>query len=61
VRLRRSPAVTVGLLVSMVFVAGHGGFGFTRPIASPGEIVSLLLDGVLYPESTGATTGGTPC
>ncbi|HEX6872967.1 MAG TPA: TetR/AcrR family transcriptional regulator [Micromonosporaceae bacterium] len=63
-QLRHSPGVTVGLLVSMVFVAGHGGFGFTWPVASPAEIVSLLLDGLLkpHPLPTGVTlSGGTAC
>ena len=38
-----SPAVTVNLLVSIAFVAGRGGFGFTTPVSSPHEIVSLLF------------------
>lgn len=45
--LRRSPAFLVNLLVSIVFVAGRGGFGFTPAISAPDEIVSLLLDGLL--------------
>lgn len=63
-RLRRSPGVTVGLLISVVFADHHGGLGFTGPSCSPAEIVSLLLDGLLHPPGmpTGVTTrGATSC
>jgi AcrR family transcriptional regulator len=61
-RLRQSPGVTAGLLVSLIFVAAHGGFGFTETISAPAEIVSLLLDGLLYPAGqTAHSTGDTTC
>jgi AcrR family transcriptional regulator len=49
-RLRRTPAFTVNLLVSIVFVAARGGFSFMQTMAAPEEIVSVLLDGLLEPE-----------
>lgn len=46
VLLRRSPATTARLLLSMVFATGTGSFGETETF-DPADVVSLLLDGLL--------------
>ena len=46
--LRRDVRTTAQLLVSIVFVAGRGGFGVIETLPAA-EVVSLLLDGLLQP------------
>jgi AcrR family transcriptional regulator len=47
-RLRRSPSVTAGLLVTMIMATGRGGWG-AEEVVSADEAVSLLLHGLLVP------------
>lgn len=60
-RLRRSPSVTAGLLVTMIMATGRGGWG-AEEVVSADEAVSLLLHGLLEPAGEGpsrATSAAT--
>jgi AcrR family transcriptional regulator len=58
--LRRSPATAARLLLLMVFANGSGSFGVSEPFDA-GEIVSLLLDGLLVREQAHPSRGESPC